>query len=197
MPRDTYGNALPAGAVPATALSLSVTGPASVAVNPTEVLPSGELRASYTPAASGSHQVDVMLGGTPLTGSPFAVKVQSGPQASNCLAASTPPNGTRVIAGDTMAVQVEARDQDGTKVIDAALVLVAEVVKLDNGAAVHTASLALSASTQLYQGTVTLEAAGWMAVKVLLYGSAVPPSPLLFEVEPALPANSSWASGPA
>jgi adhesin/invasin len=108
--QDQFGN-LVGGA--SSQLSISVSGANTAGPLPVNAQPGGVYVAGYTPVVSGTDQVDVRLGGTPVPGSPFASTVAPGAPDPKKSTADVPSDGQILVS---MTITVRVNDSQGNLV---------------------------------------------------------------------------------
>jgi filamin len=169
--RDAYGNGLTGGG---DMVSVAVSGPNEGTPVVVEDHADSTYRATYQPTRAGTDDIDIMVNGLPIGGSPFTGVVRPGPASPSQTQVMVPEYG---LPGRGAAITVRARDAFGNRLItggDGVEVLIRgantaspKVTDVGNGA---------------YQATYTPRVAGHDDIVVSLGGNPVAGSPFELEV---------------
>ncbi len=173
--RDQYGNPVTTGGA---VVAVSVTG-ANTATPPVTDQGNGTYTASYTPAATGTDNIAITLGGSPVGASPYSSTVGAGaPSAAQSTA--TVPGG---VAGVATTVTVQAKDAAGNDLTTGGAAVVVTVSGAN--AAGPTGATDQGDGTYTFQYTPT--ASGTDNVGITLNGGTVGASPYTSTVSPGPP----------
>jgi serine/threonine protein kinase len=168
--RDAYGNEKLAGG---DQVSVIVTKPARTKVNVRDI-GDGTYTAVYTPTSPGTDEIVVELNGEPVSGSPFAISIESGEPDPSQTTTTIPP----AIAGEPTTITITVRDQRGNPLpgrVDGLSVVV-------SGA--NTAEPELKESLGgVYSAVYVPTVVGTDQVAIVVSGEEIPGSPFDTNVE--------------
>ena len=185
--KDPFGNSV-SGIADEFTVTISGANSSTSAVNAGS-LP-GEYKAVYLPEASGVDQVEILLGGIPISGSAYESRVApANGDPSN--SSATVADG---VAGEETVITIRVRDRFGNNISDASDEL-SVIVSGGNSAA---PSVSEGGSAGLYTASYIPEVAGRDQISVQLDGEPIDGSPFESDVSAAStdPSKSTVSADP-
>jgi adhesin/invasin len=166
--KDEFGNPVPGAAGQ---ITVAVTGPNAVGALPVSDQGGGNYRALYEPHVVGTDQIDVRVGGQPVSGSPFASAVKAGPPDPGRTTAVV-PDGT---FGQTVNILVFLADAQGNRIGADAAVIKVDIQGIGPLEVVY-------AGDGIYVARWTPRVIGTFKVDITLNGTPIAGSPFTMHV---------------
>ena len=189
---DVFGNVATNATTNASLLTLALVGPDPSPTLALAWLGSGVYEANYTAVKAGAYSLSLLIGGVPVTGSPFAVTIAPGATyPTNCAPQGLP---TTAVAGVTSTFLVQLRDAYGNnRTTTAADAL--QVSWVNGGTGVGYQGLTSSPAPGLFAAAFTPTVVGTYALTVILDTTTLSTSSVVVSAGALSPAAST-ASGP-